>query len=180
MTGSITPSTAVESIRRAIESRRWSSAITEDGRELLIDHAATEPDQVVVAELFGNAEPLRAAVAEEGAALLSEIDRLHALIAAPHPVVADAAALFARNTQSMRPRPDGTGGVEAVAWADHQITATVRAAGEGTLTWADLVDAEAAVALSKTDPGELRGELLQLAATVLAWAADLDKRGGGR
>lgn len=173
-------STAIESIRRNVAARRWVSVITEDGRALLVDRAASDPEQYVLAELLArNIEPVRAALEEDPPALLAEIDRLHALIDAPHPLLAELAVLFTRHRDVGRDHPDGTGGDHARQWADHMVTQVTRRGCAGELTWADLIETHAAVVAARQTRAGLRAELLQTAVTALLWVDALDRRGEG-
>lgn len=50
------------------------------------------------------------------------------------------------------------------------------AAGNGTLTWRDILDEEVAEVYAAPDERELREELVQVAAVATAWIEEIDKR----
>lgn len=73
--------------------------------------------------------------------------------------------------------PDGTSAAYTVPrdaardtcdWATH----------EGRLTWRHILKEEVMEAFAETDPGELRTELVQVAAVALSWVNDIDSREG--
>lgn len=49
-------------------------------------------------------------------------------------------------------------------------------AEDGTLTWADILIEEVAEAIETRTPGELREELIQVAAVAIAWVEAIDRR----
>mgnify|MGYP001809808410 CR=1 FL=1 len=54
--------------------------------------------------------------------------------------------------------------------------ATDVAAGDGRVTWADILLEEVFEALAESDPVELRAELIQVAAVATQWAEAIDRR----
>jgi hypothetical protein len=72
--------------------------------------------------------------------------------------------------------PDGTGwqrfGATAQRWKD----ACDEAHASGTTTWAPILLEEVFEALEEEDPTKLRTELVQCAAVIQAWIADIDSR----
>lgn len=73
--------------------------------------------------------------------------------------------------------PDGTGGEAFEAMREHMRTRCQAAAEAGTVTWEHVASEEYFEALAETDPVLLRGELIQLAAVLVAWAGAIDRRG---
>lgn len=71
--------------------------------------------------------------------------------------------------------PDGTG-PRFQAVAETLRMREQDAAGKGTVTWQQILDAETAVAFEQTDPARLREQLLRVAATAVAWCEALDRR----
>jgi hypothetical protein len=71
--------------------------------------------------------------------------------------------------------PDGTGGEERRRDAEWARANCQRAAIEGTVTWADILEEEALEALAESDPARLREELVQVAAVAVAWVECLDR-----
>lgn len=81
--------------------------------------------------------------------------------------------------------PDGTGrriqvtnDANSAAWkmAELARAATQRAAADGTVTWMQVLREEVAEAFAESDPGALRGELVQVAAVCVAWVEAIDRR----
>lgn len=71
--------------------------------------------------------------------------------------------------------PDGTH--ERFRWqAIRYRDATDEAAGTGGLTWRHILLEEVFEALTETDPGKLREELIQSAAVIVRWVEDIDSR----
>lgn len=75
-------------------------------------------------------------------------------------------------------RPDGTSAdlYEEMAYDAKRLTDAH--AADGTLTWTEILDEEVLEAFAETDPDKLRTELIQVAAVALAWAEDIDRKGG--
>jgi hypothetical protein len=72
--------------------------------------------------------------------------------------------------------PDGTGASRAEVYAEALKRVTHRAPGE--LTWAAvLLEGVAEVVAEPAGSPDLRGKLLGLAAGVVAWVEDIDRRG---
>ena len=76
--------------------------------------------------------------------------------------------------------PDGTGG-----FGTHTIMRLAKkryehADARGRLTFAHILDEEAAEVLAETDVAKLRVELVQLASVAIQWVQDIDRRGGGK
>lgn len=79
--------------------------------------------------------------------------------------------------------PDGTGPDRVwaftgpAAYVAEQARANCqRLAGEGFVTWLDILLEEVAEALTEDDPAKLRAELIQVAAVAAAWAEAIDRR----
>lgn len=71
--------------------------------------------------------------------------------------------------------PDGTSDrfraiADTTRWREQE------AAGKGTVTWQQILDADTAAAYAETDPARLREQLLRVAATAVAWCEALDRR----
>lgn len=73
--------------------------------------------------------------------------------------------------------PDGTSAAYAVP-RDAARNTCDRATHEGRLTWRHILKEEVMEAFAETDPGELRTELVQVAAVALSWVNDIDSREG--
>lgn len=74
--------------------------------------------------------------------------------------------------------PDGTGITDAQReLADQARAACQQAFAEGRGSWAHILMEEIREALAESDPAVLRTELVQCAAVIQAWLADLDSRG---
>jgi hypothetical protein len=80
--------------------------------------------------------------------------------------------LETRGTQSY---PDGTS-PEFAGVAQLLEEATKHAEHTGSLTWRTILTEYVYAALGQTDPARLRSELVQVAAVVIAWVEDLDRR----
>jgi hypothetical protein len=80
------------------------------------------------------------------------------------------------------PLPPGTGGGGRVTWMTIARNSCDRATREGRLTYAHILDEEAAEVLAETDPVKLRTELMHVMAVCLRWVEELDEeaslRGG--
>jgi hypothetical protein len=76
--------------------------------------------------------------------------------------------------------PDGTGGGGRQTWERIAKIHCDRAAREGTLTFADVLDEEASEALAETDPLKLREELVQVMAVCLRWVDRLDREAAAK
>jgi predicted house-cleaning noncanonical NTP pyrophosphatase (MazG superfamily) len=74
--------------------------------------------------------------------------------------------------------PDGSG-PEYAGQADAAKAECAAAAKRGGLTWRHILAEEFFEALAESDPGRLRGELVQTAAVVVQWVQSLDRRHGG-
>ncbi|NUR07438.1 MAG: hypothetical protein HOQ45_10535 [Nocardioidaceae bacterium] len=173
----------VEALRQRLAARRWVSVITGDGRALLVDRGTGDAEQAVIAELLArNIEPLRAALDEDGPYLLAEIDRLRDLVVAQRPQLTELAALVTRDDEQFGAQdwPDGTATPEALEWADTAASRVSERGSAGLLTWADLLDAQAALVTAEADPALLRDELLHLAVIAVNWVRALDHRAGHR
>lgn len=71
--------------------------------------------------------------------------------------------------------PDGTS-LKNDDWRDHVSGQCQRAAAEGRVTWAHILQEEFVEALAEVDPVKIRAELLQVAAVCAAWIGDIDRR----
>jgi hypothetical protein len=71
--------------------------------------------------------------------------------------------------------PDGTN-LQNDGWRTHARTQCQRAAAEGRVTWAPILQEEFVEALAETDPAKLRAELVQVAAVATAWIEAIDRR----
>ncbi|MGW4850188.1 hypothetical protein ACWEPZ_03005 [Streptomyces sp. NPDC004288] len=71
--------------------------------------------------------------------------------------------------------PDGTN-LDNADWANHARSQCQRAADEGRVTWAHILQEEFTEALAETDLVKLRTELVQVAAVAAAWVRDIDTR----
>jgi hypothetical protein len=71
--------------------------------------------------------------------------------------------------------PDGTN-LENDGWRDHAQSQCQRAAAEGRITWAHILQEEFVEALAEVEPDKLRAELIQVAAVCAAWIGDIDRR----
>ncbi|MCF0086684.1 MULTISPECIES: NUDIX hydrolase [unclassified Streptomyces] len=71
--------------------------------------------------------------------------------------------------------PDGTGRRGDRENADH-MRALCKANSPAEDNWRDILAEEIAEAFAETDPGLLRTELVQCAAVIQAWIADIDSR----
>jgi hypothetical protein len=69
--------------------------------------------------------------------------------------------------------PDGTGAAQIAKLARRDCQ---RAASRNACTWLKIAREEIAEAFAETDPGALRGELVQTAAVFVAWIEALDRR----
>lgn len=74
--------------------------------------------------------------------------------------------------------PDGTGGGGRETWERIAKLSCDRAAREGRLTYAHVLDEETSEVLAETDPAKLRAELVQVAAVACKWIEELDRRLG--
>jgi hypothetical protein len=72
--------------------------------------------------------------------------------------------------------PDGTGLDGSEANADYMRQLCQNAARVGELTWNYILSEEFMEAMAEADPAKLRTELVQCAAVIQAWLADLDSR----
>ena len=72
--------------------------------------------------------------------------------------------------------PDGTGSIYHIDQADRVRRKVDEAAAAGQQTWANILAEEVAEAFAESDPTKLRTELLQCAAVIQAWIADIDSR----
>lgn len=72
---------------------------------------------------------------------------------------------------------DGTGGGGRDTWETIARNSCDRATREGRLTWAHILDEEAAEALAETDKERLYIELTQVAAVAVAWLEKLRREG---
>ncbi|WP_424863078.1 hypothetical protein [Streptomyces sp. MMS24-I29] len=79
--------------------------------------------------------------------------------------------------------PDGTG-PRTASWGalvhsdDAAAEARTRcqlAADRGELSWRHVLNEEVAEAFAECDPGQLRAELIQVAAVCAAWISDIDR-----
>jgi hypothetical protein len=73
--------------------------------------------------------------------------------------------------------PDGTGRPGDTAEAD-RLRAACKANGSAEDNWRDILAEEIAESFAETDPERLRTELIQSAAVIAAWLADLSRRAG--
>ncbi|WP_240809981.1 nucleoside triphosphate pyrophosphohydrolase [Actinomadura sp. WMMA1423] len=71
--------------------------------------------------------------------------------------------------------PDGTGSA-FTARAEEAKQECATAGSRGELTWRHILAEEFFEALAETDPGNLRGELVQTAAVAVQWIQSLDRR----
>lgn len=74
--------------------------------------------------------------------------------------------------------PDGTGWQKFGATAQHWKDVCDEAHAAGATTWALILLEEVFEALEEEDHGKLRTELVQCAAVIQAWIADIDSRAG--
>lgn len=74
-------------------------------------------------------------------------------------------------------REAGTGGPGWFELLKRQADENRRARGMGEITWRHVLLSNVYVAMTKSDPTELRERLAELAATCLAMIEDLDRRG---
>lgn len=72
--------------------------------------------------------------------------------------------------------PDGTGAAAYRTYEEIARNACDRAAREGRLTLAHILEEEAAEVLATVDPAKLREELVQLSAVCCRWVEDIDGR----
>lgn len=72
--------------------------------------------------------------------------------------------------------PDGTGGLFLTHMAHTLRAECQEAADRGDVSWRQILMEECAEAFAETDPAKLRAELVQSAAVIAAWLADLDSR----
>jgi hypothetical protein len=72
--------------------------------------------------------------------------------------------------------PDGTGLPHSRAAADNARANCQMAASTGEVTWTHILTEEFFEAMAESDPVKLRAELVQSAAVIAAWIADLDQR----
>jgi hypothetical protein len=72
--------------------------------------------------------------------------------------------------------PDGTGQPYFVAAADVARKECQSAAADGSVTWRHILAEEVGEAFAETDSEMLAGELVQCAAVIAAWLADLARR----
>jgi hypothetical protein len=70
---------------------------------------------------------------------------------------------------------DGTN-LDNAEWRDHSRDLTQRAADEGRVTWAHILQEEFVEALAEVEPARIRAELIQVAAVAVAWAEAIDRR----
>lgn len=71
--------------------------------------------------------------------------------------------------------PDGTN-LDNAAWRDYSRRLTQRAADEGRVTWAHILQEEFVEALAEVEPARIRAELIQTAAVAVAWVQAIDRR----
>lgn len=71
--------------------------------------------------------------------------------------------------------PDGTN-LKNDGWRTHAREQCQRAAAEGRVTWAHILQEEFVEALAEVGPAKLRAELIQVAAVAVAWIEALDRR----
>lgn len=71
--------------------------------------------------------------------------------------------------------PDGTN-LDNAGWREHARSLCQKAAAEGRVTWAHILQEEFVEALAETDPVKIRAELVQVAAVCAAWISDIDRR----
>lgn len=72
--------------------------------------------------------------------------------------------------------PDGTGGPVMQQRADEARAQCQYLAANGGPDWRSILLEEVYEALAESDPEKLRAELVQSAAVIAAWLADLDSR----
>jgi hypothetical protein len=72
--------------------------------------------------------------------------------------------------------PDGTGGPGRAEQARIDTLECQRQFAEKTGTWLDILQEEVSEAFAEKDPAALRGELVQVAAVVVAWIEAIDRR----
>lgn len=82
---------------------------------------------------------------------------------------------FQMETHGIQTYPDGTD-PEFAAIALLLEEATKHAEHTGSLTWRTVFTEYVYAALGQTDPHRLRSELVQVAAVVIAWIEDVDRR----
>ncbi len=73
--------------------------------------------------------------------------------------------------------PDGTGGGGRNTWCAIARNSCDRATREGRLTWAHILDEEAAEVLAETNKKKLYIELCQTSAVCVAWMEKLRREG---
>jgi hypothetical protein len=71
--------------------------------------------------------------------------------------------------------PNGTGDAVAQLLAEQAKAITDKAAKQGTITYADILEEEFWEAIAEADPANLRTELIQVAAVAVAWVEALDR-----
>lgn len=74
-----------------------------------------------------------------------------------------------------RTHADGTNLANA-GWREHSRELCERAAAEGRLTWAHILQEEFTEAMAEVDPARLRAELVQVAAVAAVWIEAIDRR----
>jgi hypothetical protein len=72
--------------------------------------------------------------------------------------------------------PDGTN-LKNDGWREHARSQCQKAAAEGRVTWAHILQEEFVEALAEVEPDKLRTELVQVAAVAQAWIEAIDRRG---
>lgn len=73
--------------------------------------------------------------------------------------------------------PDGTEDSDTTRWQrDFDRALVDDAADGGTLTWRAILQEEVSEAFAETDLANLRKELIQAAAVIVTWIADIDSR----
>lgn len=70
---------------------------------------------------------------------------------------------------------DGTS-LKNDGWRDHARSLCQRAAAEGRVTWAHILQEEFTEAMAEVEPDRLRAEVIQVAAVCAAWVSDIDQR----
>jgi hypothetical protein len=76
--------------------------------------------------------------------------------------------------------PDGTGRNKDGATAEYWRRLVARKVTDGSVTWRDILEEEVYEALAETDPSQLVGELLQVAAVAVAWIECIERRQAGK
>jgi hypothetical protein len=72
--------------------------------------------------------------------------------------------------------PDGTGHQGDRVMSDYLRTRCQRRFEQGAGTWRDILQEEMGEAYAESEPANLRSELIQLAAVVVAWVEAIDRR----